>query len=1084
MNNQQSKQNGITRRDFLRSSALVGGCAALSVSCQRARDLADKAESGDLTPEQFYQLADANNIIYTTCMNCNTGCGIKAKIVDGVLVKVDGNPYSPWTMTPHIDYQHSPANSEIAKLDGAICPKGQAGIQILYDPYRIRKVLKRTGKRGAGQWKSIPFDQAIREIVDGGRLFADVPGEEGREVEGLDAICSLRDPELMSRMRADAALITRGEVTVDEFKNKYREHLQHLIDAEHPDLGPRNNQLVFNWGRMKAGRSQFVERFISNAFGTVNRIGHTTVCQGSLYFACRAMSEQYVNGRWSGGRKFYWQADLKNADFVIFAGSNAFEGGYGPPLRTPKITNGLTERRFKFAVVDPRMGKLGGMAWKWVPAKPGSEAALALAMIRWIIENKRYDKRYLEAANKAASDAIGEPNWSNAPWLVKMAEDGAPGDFLRVKDLPESIRPQGDGDRFIVSRNGQLMVVDPDDTKHAVIGDLLVDTRVGGIVVKSSMQLLYESACEYSIKGWADVCGIRERDITDLAREFTAHGKKAAADIHRGVSQHTNGYLNVAAWMSLNLLVGNFGWKGGMIEAATYNATGTGSGQPYPVNNMHPGRLSPFGISIIRDRFEYEKSTLFNGYPSKRPWYPIADSIFQEVIPSAGDAYPYSIKALLLYMGAPNYSLPAGNELNAILADTKKIPLFIANDITIGATSAYADYIFPDGTYFERWEFHGSHGSVSQRVQPVRTPVVSPLVDSCTVFGQEMSMSLESMMMAIAERMGLSGFGPDGFGKGQALTHPDHYYLKMVANIATDGNPVPDATEAEESVFLRSRRHISGSTFDLERWKASVDPKWWKKVVYVLNRGGRFQEYADTYRGEQLTNAYARQINLYCEKTARFRNSMTGVRYDGIPRHYPVLDSLGRLLEDNETEFPLQLSTYRQSMHTKSRTNSAYWLLAAVPENAILMNRITAEASGYRSGDEVVIKSATNPDGIWDLGELGKRRVVGKIKVVEGMRPGVVTFSLGFGQWGNGASDMKVDGDLIRHDERRGRGIHANAVMRVDPFLKNTSLSDPIGASVVFYDTRVRLEPVQVGASAKLDRVSRIVLEEPPYPGL
>ncbi|MCC5834327.1 MAG: molybdopterin-dependent oxidoreductase [Opitutales bacterium] len=1060
MNNQQSKQNGLSRRDFLRSSALVGGCAALSVSCQRAQDLADKAESGGLSPDQFYQLADANNIIYTTCMNCNTGCGIKAKIVDGVLIKVDGNPYSPWTMTPHIDYHHNPAKAGIAKLDGAICPKGQAGIQILYDPYRIRKVLKRTGKRGAGGWKSIPFDQAIQEIVDGGRLFADVPGEESREVEGLESICSLRDPQLMSQMRADAARIASGEMTVEEFKNKHSENLQHLIDSEHPDLGPRNNQLVFNWGRMKAGRSQFVERFISNAFGTVNRIGHTTVCQGSLYFACRAMSEQYVNGQWSGGRKFYWQADLKNADFVIFAGSNAFEGGYGPPLRTPKITNGLTERRFKFAVVDPRMGKLGGMAWKWVPAKPGSEAALALAMIRWIIENQRYDQRYLEAANKAASDAVGEPNWSNAPWLVKMADDGAPGDFLRVVDLPESIRPEGDTDRFLVSRNGRLIAVDPNDAKHAVTGDLLVDTQVEGIAVRSSMQLLYESACENSLQGWADLCGIRERDIIELAREFTAHGKKAGADIHRGVSQHTNGYLNVAAWMSLNLLIGNFGWKGGMIESATYNASGTGSGQPYPVNNMHPGRLSPFGISIIRDRFEYEKSTLFNGYPSKRPWYPLADSIFQEVIPSAGDAYPYSIKALMLYMGAPNYSLPAGNELNAILADTQKIPLFIANDITIGATSAYADYIFPDGTYFERWEFHGSHGSVAQKVQPVRTPVVSPLVDSCTVFGQEMSMSLESMMMAIAERMGLSGFGPDGFGAGKELTHPDHYYLKMVANIAADGSPVPDANEAEESVFLRSRRHISEATFDLERWKASVDPKWWKKVVYVLNRGGRFQAYADTYRGEQLTNAYARQINLYCEKSARFRNSMTGVRYDGIARHYPVLDSLGRRLEDDEKEFPLQLSTYRQSMQTKTRTNSAYWLLAVVPDNAILMDRITAEANGYQSGDEVVIKSASNPDGIWDLGELGKRRVVGKIKVVEGMRPGVVTFSLGFGQWGNGASDMQVDGDVIRRDERRARGINANAVMTVDPFLKNTSLSDPIGASVVFYDTRVRLEAV------------------------
>ena len=27
-------------------------------------------------------------------------------------------------------------------MDGSICPKGQAGLQTAYDPYRIRKVLK------------------------------------------------------------------------------------------------------------------------------------------------------------------------------------------------------------------------------------------------------------------------------------------------------------------------------------------------------------------------------------------------------------------------------------------------------------------------------------------------------------------------------------------------------------------------------------------------------------------------------------------------------------------------------------------------------------------------------------------------------------------------------------------------------------------------------------------------------------------------------------------------------------------------------------------------------------------------------
>ena len=58
----------------------------------------------------------------------------------------------------------------MAKVEGGICPKGQAGLQTAYDPYRIINVLKRKSgtKRGDNQWASIPFAQATDvELVSG-----------------------------------------------------------------------------------------------------------------------------------------------------------------------------------------------------------------------------------------------------------------------------------------------------------------------------------------------------------------------------------------------------------------------------------------------------------------------------------------------------------------------------------------------------------------------------------------------------------------------------------------------------------------------------------------------------------------------------------------------------------------------------------------------------------------------------------------------------------------------------------------------------------------------------------------------------
>jgi tetrathionate reductase subunit A len=78
--------------------------------------------------------------------------------------------------------------------------------------------------------------------------------------------------------------------------------------------------------------------------------------------------------------------------------------------------------------------------------------------------------------------------------------------------------------------------------------------------------------------------------------------------------------------------------------------------------------------------------------------------------------------------------------------------------------------------------------------------------------------------------------------------------------------------------------------------------------------------------------------------------------------------------------------------------------------------------------------------------------------VTEAIRPGVVSFALGFGHWATGAADMMIDGETIKGDPRRAAGVHANAVMWTDPSLQNnTCLIDPVGGSVSFYDTKINL---------------------------
>jgi len=1069
----------LNRKKFLKASAFLGGSLFFLNNLEKAYAEVKKSFSGANASEKEYELAKAENILYTVCLQCNTGCGIKVKLLNGLAVKIEGNPLSPWTLTPHLPYKTSVF--DIPKVDGTICPKGQAGIQTLYDPYRIVKVLKRAGPRGSNKWKTISFEQAIKEITEGGKLFADI-GED-RYIEGFKDVWKLRDAKVFKNMSKKVKAIqeekdkAKKKALVEEFKVEFKDYLDTLIDPDHPDLGPKNNQFVFMWGRMKSGRSELVGRFVKDAFGSVNAHGHTTVCQGSLYFTGKIMSYQWdydeKDGKmkWTKEKKFYWQADTANSEFIIFVGASPMEANYGPPLRVGKLTENLVSGKVKFAVIDPRFSKTAAKAWKWIPALPGSEGVFALGMIRWIIENKRYDNQFLSNANKAAANEDKEPTWCNASWLVKI-EKGTPGAFLRGSDIgiekeKRTFVDKKTGeekpyefDAFVVIKDGVPITFDPNNEENPVEGDLFVDTEINGIKVKSALQLLREQANTRTIEEWAQICGISKEDIIELANEFTSHGKKAAADIHRGVSQHTNGFYNVYAWYALNLLIGNFDWKGGMCQLTTYNHLGEEAAQPYNLKEMHPDKLTPFGIDIIRHA-EYEKSTLFSGYPAKRPWYPIASDIYQEIIPSIGDAYPYSVKILMMYMAAPTYSLSAGNTNIDILVDTKKIPLIIACDITVGVTSMYADYIFPDLSYLERWEFHGSHPSVPHKVQPIRQPVVSPLTETVKVFGEEIPCSLEALLLGIAEKLGLSGFGKDGLGKGIDFKRPEDFYLKMAANVAfgekADGSDsVPDADDKEVELFIQSRRHLPKAVFDLSKWEYSAG-NYFRKVIYVLNRGGRFQDYEESYDGEQLKNKYGRLINLYSEKVAKLKNPMTGEPFLGIASYFPISDCLGRPIEDEKRGFNFHLITYREISQTKTRTIGNYWLLGLLPENFILINSQDAQRMNLKEGSLVKVVSSSNPDGLWDFKNGQYFLMIGKVKMTEGIRPGIVAFSLGYGNWAGGSSDIIIDNVIIKGDKRRSKGINCNAAMRIDPYLKNTCLSDLIGGSVSFYDSKVKL---------------------------
>jgi anaerobic selenocysteine-containing dehydrogenase len=1025
----------LSRRDFIKISATVGGAALVGSLPMVHNVLAAAAAS------ETYPLSDPDRILYSVCLNCHNACPMKAKIQDGVLVKIEGNPYSPQNML--VPLPETTALDEAARSDGPICPKGQAGVQVLYDPYRIRRVLKRTGKRGENKWEAIDFNQAVDEIVSGGNHFG-----EGN-IPGLEDIYKLTDPELANELKGDASAVARGDLTLAEFQDKHASHMDLLVDPNHPDLGPVNNQFVFLGGRMEHGRKELGKRFTYNGFGSTNFFLHTTICEQSHHIAYRMMS----------GNKTHMKPDIMNSEFIIYFGTSPFEANFGPTNLVPKLTTSMVEGNLKMAVIDPRLSKTAAKAWKWLAPKPGTDAAIALGMIRWILENERYDGAFLAAPNKDTANTNDETNFSNATFLVRLDDMT----FLKPEDAGLEVPVDDNGDpvsSYVVMVEGR-----PTLSVEDGMADLFVDGEVNDIPVKSSLQLLKDRAMERSVQEYADIAGIRSSDITLLAGEFTSHGKRAVADFYRGPVQHTNGYYNGQAIITLNVLIGNTDWKGGLTTGGSHwHEDGSKAGAPFPKSMVvgAPGGMPHWGVYLNRERATYEKSTLFDGYPAKRPWYPFTSELYQNVIPSAAARYPYPIKAMFINKGSPVLASPAGHAQIEMLRDPGIIPLVVACDIVVGETSMYADYIIPDQTFLERWGIPHVSPDVVTKVSKVRQPLVGPLTETTTVDGEEMPIGMDAFLIAVGKKLGLAGFGKDALGEGYDFDRPEHYYLAMCANLAfgdkEDGSEqLPAPTNEEMDVFRAAHAHLPTSIYDEDVWQAAVPDELWPSVVTLINHGGRYEEVDKAYNGDKMAHQWKGAWNLYVANVAKAKHSMTGENFDGLPKVEPVLDAAGK--EVNDPGYDLTLITYKEVTGGQSRTHGAHWMTAVLPENFIALNSIDASRMGLETGDEARIISPTL-DRSFNLGDGRDYEVVGRVKVMEGIRPGVAAVSWSYGHWAYGSNDVEINGDTIKGDTIRASGLVPNPAMRLDPVLGDVCLTDPIGGSASFYDTRIRLEKV------------------------
>jgi anaerobic selenocysteine-containing dehydrogenase len=215
----------------------------------------------------------------------------------------------------------------------------------------------------------------------------------------------------------------------------------------------------------------------------------------------------------------------------------------------------------------------------------------------------------------------------------------------------------------------------------------------------------------------------------------------------------------------------------------------------------------------------------------------------------------------------------------------------------------------------------------------------------------------------------------------------------------------------------------------------------------ILSKGGVFDNPGDEYDGPHLSYKYGNIIRTFSDPVARTKDSVTGEYYSGVPQYKPITHSDGTPVSDHD--YPFKLITYKTVHHGQARTNVNPWLMLMIPENPVEISAQDAAALRIETGDRVKILSASNREGI-----------VGKARVTQGLKPGVVAISHHYGHWESHSRSLIIDGVATDYDASRGAGIQPNVIMRTDNRYRNVGLQEPVGGSCSFFDTWVKVKKV------------------------
>ena len=259
--------------------------------------------------------------VMTDCTLCYHSCGVKVTVENGKATKVVGLKEHPLT-------------------SGELCPKGDAMLEDIYSPERVKYPMKKVN----GKFERISWEQALTEI-------------------------SAKLLDLKAKFGPDVLGVFSGSIGVENLE--------------------------------MAGLAQ---RFRS-AFGSPNFFSVESVC-----YRMRIRTRQLTFGK--------YPTEEYDSNLYILWGHNPDSSDL--PLKIHMAEN--RKKGAKLVVIDPKRTTLADGADMYIRIRPGTDGAMALAMINVIVTENLYDKEFIKKHTFGFEKLVPHIDRKSPEWAEKITQ--------------------------------------------------------------------------------------------------------------------------------------------------------------------------------------------------------------------------------------------------------------------------------------------------------------------------------------------------------------------------------------------------------------------------------------------------------------------------------------------------------------------------------------------------------------------------------------------------------------------------------------------------------------------------------------